>query len=215
MYQHVMFHLHFTIWVQHGYNKNLPLCSATLILNLLRRPHNILTVLQFVLMQMLCTDIFVDDVVLCEYTYSKASEQRVWTASHFVGGRKRNLKDSNILDLRWEHSVAFCEGCLVCGMYKTSWIWWFFSLWQLKELEEEWVKVSAAAPKQTRFLRSQQELKAKFEQQQAVGGDGDGGKLLTLFSGVQRLSLIRYFLTNTSVTKVSLFKLLQNKWNAQ
>ncbi|OXB57674.1 hypothetical protein ASZ78_007747 [Callipepla squamata] len=46
---------------------------------------------------------------------------------------------------------------------------------QLKELEEEWVKVSSAAPKQTRFLRSQQELKAKFEQQQAAGGDGDGG----------------------------------------
>uniref|UniRef100_A0A8C2YCK9 Cytoskeleton associated protein 5 n=1 Tax=Coturnix japonica TaxID=93934 RepID=A0A8C2YCK9_COTJA len=46
---------------------------------------------------------------------------------------------------------------------------------QLKELEEEWVKVSSAAPKQTRFLRSQQELKAKFEQQQATGGDGDGG----------------------------------------
>uniref|UniRef100_A0A8C3KMX4 Cytoskeleton associated protein 5 n=1 Tax=Calidris pygmaea TaxID=425635 RepID=A0A8C3KMX4_9CHAR len=46
---------------------------------------------------------------------------------------------------------------------------------QLKELEEEWVKVSSAAPKQTRFLRSQQELKAKFEQQQAVGGDADGG----------------------------------------
>ncbi|XP_010160040.1 PREDICTED: cytoskeleton-associated protein 5-like, partial [Eurypyga helias] len=45
---------------------------------------------------------------------------------------------------------------------------------QLKELEEEWVKVSSAAPKQTRFLRSQQELKAKFEQQQAVGGDADG-----------------------------------------
>ncbi|XP_049681646.1 cytoskeleton-associated protein 5 isoform X2 [Accipiter gentilis] len=46
---------------------------------------------------------------------------------------------------------------------------------QLKELEEEWVKVSSVAPKQTRFLRSQQELKAKFEQQQAVGGDADGG----------------------------------------
>lgn len=46
---------------------------------------------------------------------------------------------------------------------------------QLKELEEEWVKVSAVAPKQTRFLRSQQELKAKFEQQQAAGGDADGG----------------------------------------
>ncbi|XP_061853782.1 cytoskeleton-associated protein 5 isoform X2 [Colius striatus] len=45
---------------------------------------------------------------------------------------------------------------------------------QLKELEEEWVKVSSVAPKQTRFLRSQQELKAKFEQQQATG-DADGG----------------------------------------
>uniref|UniRef100_A0A7M4F8U9 Cytoskeleton associated protein 5 n=1 Tax=Crocodylus porosus TaxID=8502 RepID=A0A7M4F8U9_CROPO len=44
---------------------------------------------------------------------------------------------------------------------------------QLKELEEEWVKVQPAAPKQTRFLRSQQELKAKFEQQQAAGDDGD------------------------------------------
>uniref|UniRef100_A0A8C3HP73 Cytoskeleton associated protein 5 n=1 Tax=Chrysemys picta bellii TaxID=8478 RepID=A0A8C3HP73_CHRPI len=42
---------------------------------------------------------------------------------------------------------------------------------QLKELEEEWVKLPPAAPKQTRFLRSQQELKAKFEQQQAAGGD--------------------------------------------
>ncbi|NXC79184.1 CKAP5 protein, partial [Cercotrichas coryphoeus] len=46
---------------------------------------------------------------------------------------------------------------------------------QLKELEEEWIKVPSAAPKQTRFLRSQQELKAKFEQQQGLGGDADGG----------------------------------------
>ncbi|XP_066439476.1 cytoskeleton-associated protein 5-A isoform X2 [Eleutherodactylus coqui] len=44
---------------------------------------------------------------------------------------------------------------------------------QLKELEEEWVKVSQSAPKQTRFLRSQQDLKAKFEQQQA-SGDAEG-----------------------------------------
>ncbi|KAG7467929.1 hypothetical protein MATL_G00137420 [Megalops atlanticus] len=47
---------------------------------------------------------------------------------------------------------------------------------QLKELEEEWVKLPTTAPKQTRFLRSQQDLKAKFEQQQAAGGhevDGD------------------------------------------
>ncbi|XP_051975834.1 cytoskeleton-associated protein 5-like isoform X2 [Xyrauchen texanus] len=42
---------------------------------------------------------------------------------------------------------------------------------QLKELEEEWVKLPTSAPKQTRFLRSQQDLKTKFEQQQAAGGD--------------------------------------------
>uniref|UniRef100_A0A8C2K6U3 Cytoskeleton associated protein 5 n=1 Tax=Cyprinus carpio TaxID=7962 RepID=A0A8C2K6U3_CYPCA len=46
---------------------------------------------------------------------------------------------------------------------------------QLKELEEEWVKLPPAAPKQTRFLRSQQDLKAKFEQQQAAGGDEADG----------------------------------------
>ncbi|KAI2648457.1 Cytoskeleton-associated protein 5 [Labeo rohita] len=45
---------------------------------------------------------------------------------------------------------------------------------QLKELEEEWVKLPTAAPKQTRFLRSQQDLKAKFEQQQAAGDEADG-----------------------------------------
>uniref|UniRef100_A0A4W6F1F4 Cytoskeleton associated protein 5 n=1 Tax=Lates calcarifer TaxID=8187 RepID=A0A4W6F1F4_LATCA len=39
---------------------------------------------------------------------------------------------------------------------------------QLKELEEEWVKLPLSPPKQTRFLRSQQDLKAKFEQQQAA-----------------------------------------------
>ncbi|KAM3919905.1 cytoskeleton-associated protein 5 isoform 1-T1 [Leptodactylus fuscus] len=48
---------------------------------------------------------------------------------------------------------------------------------QLKELEEEWVKIPPSAPKQTRFLRSQQDLKAKFEQQQASGdADGDDGE---------------------------------------
>lgn len=40
---------------------------------------------------------------------------------------------------------------------------------QLKELEEEWVKLPTSPPKQSRFLRSQQDLKAKFEQQQAQG----------------------------------------------
>uniref|UniRef100_A0A1A7WRM3 Cytoskeleton associated protein 5 n=1 Tax=Iconisemion striatum TaxID=60296 RepID=A0A1A7WRM3_9TELE len=45
---------------------------------------------------------------------------------------------------------------------------------QLKELEEEWVKLPPSPPKQTRFLRSQQDLKAKFEQQQAQGEPSDG-----------------------------------------
>lgn len=49
---------------------------------------------------------------------------------------------------------------------------------QLKELEEEWVKLPTAAPKQTRFLRSQQDLKAKFEQQQAAGDEADGENIL-------------------------------------
>ncbi|KAK6291203.1 hypothetical protein J4Q44_G00384010 [Coregonus suidteri] len=45
---------------------------------------------------------------------------------------------------------------------------------QLKELEEEWVKVPSSAPRQSRFLRSQQDLRAKFEEQQAeAGSDGD------------------------------------------
>uniref|UniRef100_A0A8C7NJC5 TOG domain-containing protein n=1 Tax=Oncorhynchus mykiss TaxID=8022 RepID=A0A8C7NJC5_ONCMY len=45
---------------------------------------------------------------------------------------------------------------------------------QLKELEEEWVKVPSSAPRQSRFLRSQQDLRTKFEEQQAVAGsDGD------------------------------------------
>uniref|UniRef100_A0A3B3DRX9 Cytoskeleton associated protein 5 n=1 Tax=Oryzias melastigma TaxID=30732 RepID=A0A3B3DRX9_ORYME len=49
---------------------------------------------------------------------------------------------------------------------------------QLKELEEEWVKLPSAPPKQSRFLRSQQDLKAKFEQQQVQGGEhSDGGSL--------------------------------------
>uniref|UniRef100_A0A8C7YVM3 Cytoskeleton associated protein 5 n=1 Tax=Oryzias sinensis TaxID=183150 RepID=A0A8C7YVM3_9TELE len=49
---------------------------------------------------------------------------------------------------------------------------------QLKELEEEWVKLPSTPPKQSRFLRSQQDLKAKFEQQQVQGGEhSDGGPL--------------------------------------
>ncbi|XP_028649672.2 LOW QUALITY PROTEIN: cytoskeleton-associated protein 5 [Erpetoichthys calabaricus] len=39
----------------------------------------------------------------------------------------------------------------------------------LKELEEEWKKLPNSAPKQSRFLRSQQDMKIKFQQQQASG----------------------------------------------
>ncbi|XP_045413918.1 cytoskeleton-associated protein 5 isoform X1 [Lemur catta] len=46
---------------------------------------------------------------------------------------------------------------------------------QLKELEEEWVRLPTGAPKPSRFLRSQQELEAKLEQQQSAGGDAEGG----------------------------------------
>ncbi|KAI4875261.1 hypothetical protein NFI96_023924 [Prochilodus magdalenae] len=42
----------------------------------------------------------------------------------------------------------------------------------LKELEEEWAKLPASAPRQSRFLRSQQDLREKFEQQQQNGEDG-------------------------------------------
>ncbi|KAJ8349386.1 hypothetical protein SKAU_G00245160 [Synaphobranchus kaupii] len=45
---------------------------------------------------------------------------------------------------------------------------------QLKELEEEWVKLPSGTPKQSRFLRSQQELKAKFELQAAGMDEPDG-----------------------------------------
>ncbi|XP_076879237.1 cytoskeleton-associated protein 5-A-like isoform X2 [Brachyhypopomus gauderio] len=45
----------------------------------------------------------------------------------------------------------------------------------LKELEEEWAKLPASAPRPSRFLRSQQDLRAKYEQQQQVDGDAGGG----------------------------------------
>ncbi|XP_039988219.1 cytoskeleton-associated protein 5 isoform X2 [Xiphias gladius] len=50
---------------------------------------------------------------------------------------------------------------------------------QLKELEEEWGKLPSSPPKQTRFLRSQQDLKAKFEQQQTQGGAQSEGEDVT------------------------------------
>lgn len=54
---------------------------------------------------------------------------------------------------------------------------------QLKELEEEWAKASAS--RQSRFLRSQQDLQAKFKQQQD-GGDGEEDGEGTVMFFVQR-----------------------------
>lgn len=71
---------------------------------------------------------------------------------------------------------------LVKGFRDLAWhvtcVWCVYV--QLKELEEEWVKLPAGVPKQSRFLRSQQDLKAKFEQQQAAGGDEADGATLSL-----------------------------------
>lgn len=61
---------------------------------------------------------------------------------------------------------------------------------QLKELEEEWVKLPSGPPKQTRFLRSQQELKAKFEQQQADGTVEDDMETVTAVDPYELLEAV-------------------------
>ncbi|XP_058500343.1 cytoskeleton-associated protein 5 isoform X2 [Solea solea] len=62
---------------------------------------------------------------------------------------------------------------------------------QLKELEEEWTKLPSSPPKQTRFLRSQQDLKAKFEQQSAQGGaESDGEDVEETESAVDPYELL-------------------------
>lgn len=62
-------------------------------------------------------------------------------------------------------------------------------IYQLKELEEEWVKLPAGVPKQSRFLRSQQDLKAKFEQQQAAGGDEADGTIFSLHFTAKQMTM--------------------------
>lgn len=66
--------------------------------------------------------------------------------------------------------------------------WLFVLSLQLKELEEEWVKLPSSPPKQSRFLRSQQDLKAKFEQQQAQGGEQSDGRFSILLTTVMHCS---------------------------
>lgn len=44
---------------------------------------------------------------------------------------------------------------------------------QLKELEEEWGKVAPGAPRQTRYLRSQQHHQQQQKQAESPADDGD------------------------------------------
>ena len=48
-------------------------------------------------------------------------------------------------------------------------------MFQVQEFEEEFEKITGGKPTQTRFMRSQQDLKVKMEEQaaSAAGGDGD------------------------------------------
>ena len=46
---------------------------------------------------------------------------------------------------------------------------------QVAELEAEFEKIGNEKPQQARFLRSQQDLKAKMEEKAAAGGVEDGG----------------------------------------
>lgn len=55
------------------------------------------------------------------------------------------------------------------------------------------MKLPASVPKQSRFLRSQQDLKAKFEQQQAAGGDETDGTTLWLNLAAKIMMMNFYF----------------------
>ncbi|XP_076471814.1 cytoskeleton-associated protein 5-like isoform X2 [Babylonia areolata] len=46
---------------------------------------------------------------------------------------------------------------------------------QVQEFEEEFEKITGGKPTQSRFMRSQQDLKAKIEEQAAAAAGGDGG----------------------------------------
>ncbi|KAM6926731.1 cytoskeleton-associated protein 5 isoform 1-T1 [Lycodopsis pacificus] len=84
---------------------------------------------------------------------------------------------------------------------------------QLKELEEEWVKLPSAPPKQTRFLRSQQDLKAKFEQQQAQGGEpSDGEDEVETVAAVDPYELLEAVEILSKIPKDFYDKIEAKKW---
>ncbi|KAM9352297.1 cytoskeleton-associated protein 5 [Symphorus nematophorus] len=84
---------------------------------------------------------------------------------------------------------------------------------QLKELEEEWVKLPPSPPKQTRFLRSQQDLKAKFEQQQAQGGEqSDGEEEVDTVAAVDPYELLEAVEILSKLPKDFYEKIEAKKW---
>ncbi|XP_038156575.1 cytoskeleton-associated protein 5 isoform X2 [Cyprinodon tularosa] len=83
---------------------------------------------------------------------------------------------------------------------------------QLKELEEEWVKLPSSPPKQTRFLRSQQDLKAKFEQQQAQGEQSDGDEEEEVAAAVDPYDLLEPVEILSKMPKDFYDKIEAKKW---
>ncbi|XP_029378491.1 cytoskeleton-associated protein 5 isoform X2 [Echeneis naucrates] len=84
---------------------------------------------------------------------------------------------------------------------------------QLKELEEEWVKLPSSPPKQTRFLRSQQDLRAKFEQQQAQGAaESDGEDVAETVAAVDPYELLEAVEILSKMPKDFYEKIEAKKW---
>ncbi|XP_035011741.2 cytoskeleton-associated protein 5 isoform X3 [Hippoglossus stenolepis] len=84
---------------------------------------------------------------------------------------------------------------------------------QLKDLEEEWVKLPTSAAKQTRFLRSQQDLKAKFEQHSAEGGaDSDGDDEADTVAAVDPYELLEAVDILAKIPKDFYDKIEAKKW---
>lgn len=83
---------------------------------------------------------------------------------------------------------------------------------QLKELEEEWVKLPTCPAKQTRFLRSQQDLKAKFEQQNVQGGDSDEEDVADTAAAVDPYELLEAVEILSKIPKDFYDKIEAKKW---
>ncbi|XP_074487606.1 cytoskeleton-associated protein 5 isoform X2 [Sebastes fasciatus] len=83
---------------------------------------------------------------------------------------------------------------------------------QLKELEEEWAKLPSSPPKQTRFLRSQQDLKAKFEQHQAQGEQSDGEDEVETVAAVDPYELLEAVEILSKLPKDFYDKIEAKKW---